>query len=987
LEQYVGDATVARAALDEPAVVVAKTDWRCRARDWIRKRKVEDAEESEKTRPKLQRKSAAQWGINLDKVVHAMTGLPLETWLQPADIAARDANPYNWKYMGLCPDQGSDGVAFSHFSRYKCHANFEMWWDHGHGVWRDQDLAMADCDLRSFAHLLTVVFNLCSSPWDSSSRYHQLLESSKEYHEFMSDTCPMLNEFMFDLTKEFEMEELQFQDDFKEQIIDRMKTDWNAMYKGSGVKRCRFANLVDRAKTFIGSFTHAKIRILYYGLQDHIFTASSMRAALDQIDNKKAEVVEDGGVGVKQSNEASAVYRKANKSNVQLAAQLLSDPLTKSRIAVLHTFVEPIRHWYGSQSHELRSTFQHKEWLCKQIYGAIWCPLRECLLLFKDVSALNSIGLIVDLPPHQLELSIADPVVRSQDYIASLAFRYAFSLVARRCKRQLYLTAGWTGQQAWFLHPEAEKRSEAAARLKLQLAAFEEAKKRTEPLWKRVVSRSVFQLAPTQQLVAMLDRDAGVVSNAMQEHIRDRLLGIGHSVVSENMFNKAKKLKPPNQEQSPAEYVWQKLVDQKFASTTYNFKEPLVDEFVAAQGGLELPASIHRATLKGSPGWIRNIISSKQRADWFTANVEGMSLPFVDLDLTVEAHRSNRWADIANRLQLSHLANGSCLALARDGQPRLQQWYYSLGDVMGHAVMVWRAKVVWKGKRMISLEPDPQATMEIVCMFNDNWQAVTFEVLSPQSAAIQKKVPVAHLLANVQFSMVPENQPRPLMQEAAFNAFWKFKISALKWYCRHLGVEIPFEASLFDVLELLVKKILPKLTEEEVVRVLSKRIAIVDEAEVCMMSDDFEDLVDQQDRKEFDKEVDTMKENLKDHDKYFLAWKTKSKTLAAKKKGKAPIVFQVSGTATPIVKSKFPLGEITQERARLMCPDPALIYSDPKNGRWQVYWKDFGTRSRHWSMYGNTEALRQCLSWAWELKLSMLGLDHSSCPTEGLMVG
>ena len=69
-----------------------------------------------------------------------------------------------------------------------------------------------------------------------------------------------------------------------------------------------------------------------------------------------------------------------------------------------------------------------------------------------------------------------------------------------------------------------------------------------------------------------------------------------------------------------------------------------------------------------------------------------------------------------------------------------------------------------------------------------------------------------------------------------------------------------------------------------------------------------------------------------------------------------------SGGAPPVDERRF-----TQEEAQLLCPPGARIYRDAAEGRWQVFFKPFGSKSRAWKIHGGEQnALAKVLKWAYE---------------------
>jgi hypothetical protein len=106
---------------------------------------------------------------------------------------------------------------------------------------------------------------------------------------------------------------------------------------------------------------------------------------------------------------------------------------------------------------------------------------------------------------------------------------------------------------------------------------------------------------------------------------------------------------------------------------------------------------------------------------------------------------------------------------------------------------------------------------------------------------------------------IPE-EPRPLLEEAALQAFGDFGTQQLSFVCRVVGTRVPPTASLFTKLWTIVKHVCPRLSDEEVMAVLSLRLK-VDQSmlDLVMLSEEASDLIDDQDKKQLQTIVDRIR--------------------------------------------------------------------------------------------------------------------------------
>eukprot|EP00971_Amphidinium_carterae_P326482 6457300-Amphidinium_carterae.1 len=78
---------------------------------------------------------------------------------------------------------------------------------------------------------------------------------------------------------------------------------------------------------------------------------------------------------------------------MQLAAVLLTEPLTKFRVYVLTAFARPIRRFHGRQNVTLRSSSETLEWFKDQfLNGHVQSSLQETVALLSQTSLLEEVG-------------------------------------------------------------------------------------------------------------------------------------------------------------------------------------------------------------------------------------------------------------------------------------------------------------------------------------------------------------------------------------------------------------------------------------------------------------------------------------------------------------------------------------------------------------------------------------------------------------------
>ena len=121
---------------------------------------------------------------------------------------------------------------------------------------------------------------------------------------------------------------------------------------------------------------------------------------------------------------------------------------------------------------------------------------------------------------------------------------------------------------------------------------------------------------------------------------------------------------------------------------------------------------------------------------------------------------------------------------------------------------------------------------------------------------------------------------KPLKEEAADNVCWELGHQALNFLAPHMGVSFPPHSTLIEKLKLLIFKIYPHKTLQDVVLLLSQRIKVIDYYEELAKLEEVEELIEQHDKKDFEEEKKDAQCKLTEHENYKEEWfKLKQSTM------------------------------------------------------------------------------------------------------------
>ena len=759
--------------------------------------------------------------------------------------------------------------------------------------------------------------------------------------------------------------------------MEHLRTDWNSLNKGTQVKLCRFGNWVDK------SWTWTKLRILYHGLQEELFSDPFLKDIMAPGSRARFNKPQLGEkVGMERGNDPVRAFRVANKNNVQLAGLMLDAPGSRFRSRILLELVRPIRNWYGSQSQKVRSTGEHLQWIISEIlHGGTSKPLQDTWAQLFDHGCLEFIGVSVDMDPAVLSLEACHPKVVEQDDLASLASRSVTCLAGTRARRMMYLTRGWGGLQVRFASANPVDRAAAAQPLLHQHEAFLAAGGQSKAFWKRLCKRSAFNLVSTQQLLAFSKEGDGQVTEQMMQHVLGRLSGIGQSKVSEDAMGMCRRLEQSaaNQGQLPASAVWQHLLDKGLPSEVYRCTEHDWRGVVTPSGlAGKLPAKLFHSRLRDALLWVKDIASSARTPPLHSTDAEGQDMIFVDMLLMEEAKATVSWGSISKGAYLAQLCNGSCLALSKDNV----KWYISLGSVAGMAALLWLAQAAHRHGELLENLPCLGARPGMHLVNGSSWFATSFTWACPVSRVLQGAC--SPWAARHRISAVVPGEPRRLLEEAAAQAFWQISATSLSWFLNHLGFDFDEGCTMLEKLTLLIKGLLPGTSQEELLMILGRRLLAPTQLDEFLLQPDAEDFVDEKDRADFQKNQDKLKQQQASTNAYRDEWS--GKVVKHRRSRAAPSSSNPGGhksiTGSPC-RGRFPPGEVSAAEAQNLFPAPVRVYVFTYSSRWIASSPVLGNRSRSWRLRGHSGALQQVLQWAWSETLLRECRPEIDCPIAG----
>ena len=197
---------------------------------------------------------------------------------------------------------------------------------------------------------------------------------------------------------------------------------------------------------------------------------------------------------------------------------------------------------------------------------------------------------------------------------------------------------------------------------------------------------------------------------------------------------------------------------------------------------------------------------------------------------------------------------------------------------------------------------------------------------------------------------------------AAQHAFWKCTFQQLlELGTRHEVEGVRRNMSLAELLEVLIRHFLPEATDVEIYEILWRRRPKVTDVDSLVDSPDVADMMDESDRQQFEKHLDSKKAKAEDETRFW------QRLLPLRKKCKACYERQEAAKASDARKRgpvQYRDEELTQDLCNTFVPPSMRLFRDPFNARWRGYWSG-GDISRS-GIHGYRESLMLVLRELWQ---------------------
>ena len=349
---------------------------------------------------------------------------------------------------------------------------------------------------------------------------------------------------------------------------------------------------------------------------------------------------------VKAAEKESSKVKGAIENNLHLTAVMYAN---LANLYIQRTLVHVCRsviEWHSYQNKLLRTLADTIKFEIEMLSGGVDKMLLETFRGFLQCDTYESMGIVSVVPVGYFEQFDADSLqgeLITQDTRASFLWRCCKELTSRVFIRFLSWTSCWPRRFVLLLADDPT-RDATWATFQRHYTIFSLLKAMPMEWAKHLVARSVFLLAPVQQIVLLAEKALWACAGEILAIVRKRSIRFLASQLTEDGAQKCKrKAEVSKHNMLSAATIWGELVDRKVLSEQHSFNE------ISRRGEPStrrpaLPSDIFRSSLT-HPNKHVDLKGITSKVDYVSPGAKDLPLPACDLRLTELLHEKDNILD------------------------------------------------------------------------------------------------------------------------------------------------------------------------------------------------------------------------------------------------------------------------------------------------------------------------------------------------------
>ena len=649
---------------------------------------------------KKDREKAFQMVITVHHQLKMSTGQGLDQFLVTPSMVGTD--PFLWKRLQLCSDQGSDLESLCHF--LKAHdVLLERAPDINHAAHNDVKLGMAaGYGFWSQIVLSTLVYSVNHRRWTDATWWQQLKGIMDAFFSLNHpDTEVLFNVSYLEILTDMHLEHRVHEPNFKEEIWQYFRRAEFIQKVGEKIFVSRWFQMLKASRDSLRHWGMRKVAYTVLNLQLQKQTTkeySKMQAQLSAVAEKMAK--EDRGAekqSLAEGRREAERQRELCQNGLLLCCQWYNDSDRKRREQMIVNVSDPIHNWYSQQSHELRSTLESSSWITRQLRGEALQSLEDTIAVLQNQPVLKNMS-FMRLPTRSMrEEGRQHAIVIAENTYAAQAANFSFKFVAQRSKRLGYLFRGIPGSFHKLADESEATRAGCMHRFKELHQLFHtevKARKDNDKFWRDVWNRSTFHHQDVKQICeirALENWDHN--STRIREWFEERSRSLLVSKATEDGIRLLRRGEQSgyNTSQSWRRMYWN-LMRSWFLHVEHRYDEvPGWKEHNVGPTALNLDPIFkplaEDAGLSRIP--FRKIMDKK--ATWFTTTPGGSQCHTSDLQVMQQCNDNNCWEDAKNSWLAQFFMGPSNVLVRHSTFEETGEWVFPIGEFGGNIMMGIRA--------------------------------------------------------------------------------------------------------------------------------------------------------------------------------------------------------------------------------------------------------------------------------------------------------
>lgn len=732
-------------------------------------------------------------------------------------------------------DQGPQSFPTVFYMAYALKLHVFWHYDASHRLWNDVKDALAETGNWGFVCISTLAMNLDFGPWDGSEFFHRSAEALRHFVANGSSSHPLFSRFVAEIAADDGLEDGGLLSSAQRQELFQSLASHRAWSRKSvRVALCRWFGWLDAAERFLETW---HVRLLTYlwvcvisgygGLIDHELMQGRSEAPLQEASAADAEPMS-------RSNQRIETLRGRCRNTLHLTAGWMADSSNREFLQAIVHLVRPLREWHGAQNKAVRSPVEAREFFIECARGGGLKPLDEMMQSFRNSSSLEAFGFRINYnpnarsPPADLEFDL-----REEASLAQRLVHIAFALAKHRIMSMTHYMYSFPGAFVLALSREVEDQGWLLAWMKSAwgaFQAFEESGLRNTRFWCLIDQRSVMRIQVCRSFFRQ-----GVASgfsrfdDVQRQIASDLFEGLCQTKVIEDTVHAAKEAEQFESRNGlgSSKSKWIDPIKAKILCQTHRYTE-----VAPVDGGLTAPASraqdglpqgLFEPTRKmASLGGISEHASASSPS-WPTFSGRSMCKVVADMFLLDACFRSPTGVTLGYQAGFALFLNRGLLVRKRDA-PQAQffvvgQMYYVSILVPAAEVQIVSGVVAYGFSELVKSNLVFQVVLDL-----DDWEATPIEWASPLILARR----YGRSVRNVGLVALPTGPSEGVLKAAARHCFWGITSGALDLALDQLGMSKP--SRVFDKIIALLQRLLGPLSDEELLKLLRRRLNTSDES-------------------------------------------------------------------------------------------------------------------------------------------------------------